>query len=51
MNENFDEDNDRPLFLPLSRTKQFRTLLLLVLGTFAFIVTLFFGLGYLVGSL
>ena len=53
MNQNQDSEEEigRPLFLPLSRTKQFRNLLLIVVGTFAFVGALSFGLGYIVASL
>ncbi len=48
--EEYEQEIGRPLFLPLSRTKQFRTLLVIVLGTFAFVALLFFGVGYIVGT-
>ena len=44
MNQEYEQEIGRPLFLPFSRTKQFRNLLLIVLGTFAFVGALFFGL-------
>ena len=44
-NQSYEEEIGRPLFLPLSRTKQFRVLLLIVVGTFAFVAALFFGIG------
>lgn len=50
MNEEYEQEIGRPLFLPISRTKQFRLLLAIVLGTFAFVAALFFGIGYIVGS-
>lgn len=51
MNEKINTEIGRPLFMPLSRSRQFRVLLGIVLGTAAFISALFFGLGYIFGSL
>lgn len=51
MNQEYEQEIGRPLFLPFSRTKQFRNLLLIVLGTFVFVGALFFGLGYIVATL
>lgn len=49
-NQSYEEEIGRPLFLPLSRTKQFRILLLIVVSTFTFVAALFFGIGYLVAT-
>lgn len=49
MNHEYEQEIGRPLFLPLSRVKQFRVLLAIVLSTFAFVAALFFGIGYIVG--
>jgi hypothetical protein len=46
-----DDDADYQRSSTLTRSKQFRILLLIVLGTFSFVAVLFFGLGYLFSSL
>lgn len=41
---------NRPLFLKRRRPYQFRILLAIVVGTFASVAVLFFGLGYLIAG-